>query len=121
MLRVLIAAGLAASLSSVAAAQGIPVTLSEWKIEMPRDTVRAGQVTFRIKNTGTMVHGFHVEGGNVDKDAPQIPAGQSGTLTVNLKPGTYDIYCPLAENSHKMAGMSRKLVVIGNAAPPKKP
>ena len=119
MTRLFIAAGLAAVFSSAASAQGIPVTVSEWKVEIPRDTLKAGPVAFRIKNSGTMVHGFHVEGPGVDKDAPQIPVGQSLTLNVTLKPGTYELYCPMAELSHKKAGMTRKITVIGDA--PKKP
>jgi len=121
MIRLVIAAGLAAIFSSAAAAQGIPVTLSEWKIEIPRDTLKAGPVTFRVKNGGTMVHGFHVEGPGVDKDAPQIPVGQSLSLNVTLKPGTYELYCPLAEQTHKKAGMTRKITVIAADAVPKKP
>jgi plastocyanin len=123
MTRMLIAAALAAAVSSVASAQAVPVTLSEWKVEMARDTLRAGPVTFRVKNQGTMVHGFHVEGPGVDKETPQIPAGQSLSLTVTLKPGTYELYCPMSELTHKKAGMVRKLTVIGAEAPsvPKKP
>jgi hypothetical protein len=34
-----------------------------------------------------------------------------------LKPGTYEVYCPLADLSHKKAGMSKTLVVVAAAAP----
>jgi uncharacterized cupredoxin-like copper-binding protein len=119
MNRLVIAAGLAAVFSSAAAAQAVPVTLSEWKVEIPHDTLKAGPVTFRVKNTGTMVHGFQVEGPSVDKGTPQIPAGQSLSLTVTLKPGTYELYCPMAEQTHKKAGMTRKIVVVGDGAPKK--
>ena len=121
MNRLVIAAGLAAVFSSAAAAQAVPVTVSEWKVEIPRDTLKAGPVTFRVKNSGTMVHGFQVEGPGVDKGTPQIPVGQSLSLSVNLKPGTYEIYCPMAEQTHKKAGMTRKIVVVSDAAAPKKP
>lgn len=121
MTRTLIAAALVAA-ASAARAQSVPVTLSEWKLEMPRDTVRAGSVTFRVKNTGTMIHAFHVEGQGLDKETPQIPVGQSLSLTVTLKPGTYEIYCPMSELSHKKVGMVRKLTVTAGDAPaPKKP
>ena len=39
------------------------------------------------------------------------PPPSVGTLRVTLKPGTYDVFCPMADMSHKNAGMSRKLVV----------
>ena len=122
MTRMLLAAGLAVAFSSVVRAQAVPVTVSEWKVQIARDTLKAGPVTFRVKNDGSVVHGFQVLGEGVDKSTPQIPAGQSATLAVTLKPGTYEVYCPMAENSHKMAGMSKKITVVaGEAAAPKKP
>jgi uncharacterized cupredoxin-like copper-binding protein len=122
MIRVLFVAALAAS-SSVAAAQSIPVTLSEWKVELGRDTVAAGSVTFKIKNAGTMTHGFYVRGTGVAKGSKEIPAGQEAPFTVILKPGTYELYCPMSDLSHKMAGMSRTLVVKASetSAAAKKP
>ncbi len=122
MKRIFIAAVFAA-MSSVATAQSVNVTLAEWKVDVTRDTVHAGAVTFRVKNAGTMTHGFYVSGPGVEKGAKDIPAGQEGQLTVTLKPGTYDVYCPLADLTHKMAGMVKKIVVIpaDAAAPAKKP
>jgi uncharacterized cupredoxin-like copper-binding protein len=121
MTRTLIAAGLAVAFSSIAGAQSVPVTLSEWKVQIGRDTLHAGSVTFRVKNEGNVVHGFQIEGQGIDKGTPQIAAGQSTSLTVTLKPGTYDVYCPMAENSHKMAGMAKKITVVAADAAPKKP
>ena len=113
-----------AAFSSTAAAQSIPVTLSEWKVKLGRDTVPAGKVTFQIKNEGQMTHGFFVRGNGVQQGAPDIPVGQSGTLTLTLKPGSYTVYCPLADLSHRKAGMLTTLVVTGGdaaPAPAKKP
>ena len=122
MTRLLLVAALAA-FSSVAGAQAVPVTLSEWKVELARDTVPAGPVTFRVKNNGSMSHAFHVKGEGIDKETLPIAVRQTGSLTVTLKPGTYEVFCPLSEQSHKMAGMLKKLVVTAAAAPaaPKKP
>jgi plastocyanin len=120
MTRLFIVAALAAS-SSVAAAQPaaqpVPATLSEWKIAMPRDTVRAGSITFRVTNNGTINHAFYVRGEGVDKGTREIPTKQSASLTVTLKPGTYEVFCPMSEESHKMAGMTRKLIVTAGDAP----
>jgi len=124
MTHMFIAAALAAS-AVVAAAQAtaVPVTLSEWKVEMARDTVPAGPVTFRLSNKGTITHGVYVRGDGVEKGSRDIPAGESASLTVTLKPGTYEVFCPMSDNSHKMAGMARKLVATGGAVlpAPKKP
>lgn len=110
MTRLLIVAAFAVT-SSIANAQSVTVTLSEWKIALSHDTVRAGAVTFEVKNTGQMTHAFHVRGDGVDKGTREIPVRQAGSLTLTLKPGTYEVYCPMSEESHKQAGMARKLIV----------
>ena len=122
MHRTLFAAALLAS-ASVANAQPVAVTLSEFKIGLARDTVKAGPVTFRVKNAGAIAHGFYVIGDKVDKGTPDIPAGQEASLTLTLKAGTYEVFCPMSDNSHKLGGMTRKLVVTPGDAPvvPKKP
>lgn len=114
MTRFLIAAATFVS-SSVATGQTVSVTLSEWKVGFTSDTLRAGSVTFEVKNNGSMTHAFQIRGEGVDKGTREIPARQSATLTLTLKPGTYEIFCPMSEESHKMAGMSRKLVVTASA------
>ncbi|MBL0173287.1 MAG: cupredoxin domain-containing protein [Gemmatimonadaceae bacterium] len=122
MLRTLFVAALIAS-ASAAGAQPVAVTLTEFKIGMTRDTVKAGPVTFRVKNSGVMAHAFYVIGDKIDKGTPDIPAGQEASLTLTLKAGTYEVFCPMSDNSHKLGGMTRKLVVTPGDAPvvPKKP
>jgi plastocyanin len=122
MMRMLIAAVLAASsVAAAAQAVAVPVTLTEWKVEIARDTLPAGPITFRLSNKGTVTHGFYVSGEGVEKGSRELPAGESASFTVNLKPGTYEVFCPMSDNSHKAAGMVKKLVVTGAAAPAKKP
>jgi plastocyanin len=122
MMRMLIAAALAASsVAAAAQAVAVPVTLTEWKVEIARDTLPAGPITFRLSNKGTVTHGFYVRGEGVEKGSRELPAGESASFTVNLKPGTYEVFCPMSDNSHKAAGMVKKLVVTGAAAPAKKP
>lgn len=122
MTRFLIVAALALT-SSVATGQSVTVTLTEWKIGLSRDTVKAGAVTFEVKNTGQMNHALHVKGEGVDRGTREIPARQAQTLTVTLKPGTYELFCPMSEESHKQAGMARTLVVTAadKPAPPPEP
>ena len=110
MNRILFAVVFAVS-SSVATGQTVAVTLSEWKLGFTSDTLRAGSVTFEVKNTGSMTHALQIRGEGVDKGTREIPARQSATLTLTLKAGTYEVFCPMSEESHKMAGMARKLVV----------
>jgi uncharacterized cupredoxin-like copper-binding protein len=112
MMKLLILATLAA-LSFAAAAPPLSVTLSEWKIQLSRDTVAAGTVTFQINNSGAVTHGFHVKGEGVDKQTPPIAPRESASLTLTLKPGTYEVYCPMSEQTHRQAGMLAKLTVTG--------
>ncbi|MDR7466312.1 MAG: cupredoxin domain-containing protein [Armatimonadota bacterium] len=90
-----------------AAGQTVTVKMSEFKYEMQPTEVSAGPVTFRIENVGTVEHDFLIEG--LDKGTEALRPGQSTTLTVDLKPGTYTIFCKVA--GHKEAGMHIQLVV----------
>jgi len=123
MHRIVVAAALVV-VSSVAKAQPVAATLTEYKIGLARDTVKAGVVTFRVKNSGVTTHQLWVTDGNkFDKGTPDVPAGQEATLTVTLKAGTYEVYCPMSDMSHKNVGMTRKLSVTAADAPaaPKRP
>ncbi len=94
-------------------------------ITLSAKSVNAGKVTFEANNDSKdVVHEMVVaplaspdailpfnEGeGKVDEDAAghigevaELEPGQSGALTVNLKPGTYILYCNIP--GHYMAGM----------------
>ncbi len=87
----------------------VEVTLTEYKIEMPA-SVSAGTTTFKVTNTGKDTHGFEIEGNGIEKAIkPRLKKGESGSLQVDLKPGTYKVYCPVL--GHKMRGMSLDLTV----------
>ena len=117
MMRFFVALAAVAISSTAAAAQAVPITLTEFKIEMGRDTVKAGTVKFNIKNEGATTHAFYVKGEGANKGSREVAAGESASFSLPLKAGTYEVYCPLADLSHKKAGMSRTLVVVAGAAP----
>ena len=123
MKRILFVVAALAGTSAAASAQSVNVTLSEWKVVSTRDTVPAGRVTFQVTNSGSMNHSLYILGDSVDRGTRDIPARQTASLTVTLKPGTYELFCPMSEESHKKAGMTRKLVVTAGDPPavPKKP
>ena len=60
------------------------------------------------KSSG-LQHGIAVEGNGVDKDGPVVAAGQTSTVSVTLKPGKYEFYCPF--DSHRQQGMKGTLTV----------
>ncbi len=87
------------------------VKLSEWKVELTTATVPAGAVTFDVTNAGTIPHAFEIEGRGVEKELPLLQPGQSASLTVTLRQGRYEVYCPVGGDSHKNLGMVTHLVV----------
>src|SRR6476659_5597013 len=97
----------------------VPVSarLSEWAIELSEATVPTGTVTFNVTNGGSIPHAFEVEGNGTERETPLIQPGASATLTLALKPGTYEVYCPVGENSHKKLGMEAHLKVLDAAGP----
>jgi plastocyanin len=93
----------------------VNVKLSEWTVQLSEATAPAGQVTFAVTNGGSIPHALEVEGQGTEQQTPLIQPGASATLTVNLKPGTYEVYCPVGEDSHKKLGMETHLKVVGAA------
>jgi plastocyanin len=95
----------------------VPVSakLSEWTIQLSEATVPTGQVTFTVTNGGSIPHALEVEGNGTEQETPLIQPGASATLTLTLKPGTYEVYCPVGEDSHKKLGMETHLKVVSAA------
>jgi uncharacterized cupredoxin-like copper-binding protein len=87
----------------------VTATETEFKIALPSTTIGAGSYRFDVKNDGKIDHDFVIKGNGVDEKTPTIGAGESATLDVDLKPGTYDVYCSIP--GHKQAGMDLKLTV----------
>jgi uncharacterized cupredoxin-like copper-binding protein len=87
----------------------VEVKLTEYKIEMPA-LIGTGATTFNVTNTGNETHGFEIEGNGIEKALkPRLKKGENGSLQVDLKPGTYKVYCPVI--GHKWHGMSVDLTV----------
>jgi uncharacterized cupredoxin-like copper-binding protein len=88
----------------------VAVTESEFKIELPSQSFSPGSYTFDLKNKGKIGHDLVVDGPGVkDKKTPIIDGGKTATLTVDLKGGTYELYCSVP--GHKQAGMDVKITV----------
>ena len=89
----------------------VNVSETEYKLNPSDPTVKAGQVTLNATNDGTVTHSLEVEGtSSGDQELKsELQPGQSGTLTVNLKPGKYEFYCPI--DGHKDLGMKGEITV----------
>ena len=102
----------AATSTPAAAAGGGTVTLgeSEFKITPKDATAKAGKVTIDVKNDGAIVHNLNVEGnGLAEKKTADLQPGSSGKLTVDLKPGKYEMYCSI--DGHRASGMEGTITV----------
>src|SRR2546429_9384328 len=101
----------------------VSVKLSEWSVALSQARIAAGSVTFVITNAGSIPHGFEVEGQGIEQEIETIQPGASDTLTLTLKPGSYEVYCPVGSDSHKKLGMDTHLKVVSatSQAPPAAP
>jgi uncharacterized cupredoxin-like copper-binding protein len=72
-------------------------------------TGKAGKVTLVMDNPSSVPHAVAVEGKGVDKDGNTVGKGGVSKVTVDLKPGKYEFYCPV--DGHKDAGMKGTLTI----------
>ena len=93
--------------SGAPAGSAVTVSEKEWTIQFATSTMKPGKVKLLIKNEGTIEHNFVIEGTNVDLEA--IPPGSTKEVTVDLKPGTYNVLCTIA--GHSEAGMKTTITV----------
>jgi plastocyanin len=89
--------------------QTVVVTETEFKIALPSTTLKAGPTTFEVKNAGNIEHDLVVTGNGLTEGTPRFPGGQSKTLEVTLKSGTYKLFCSVP--GHEQAGMDVNVVV----------
>jgi predicted lipoprotein with Yx(FWY)xxD motif/uncharacterized cupredoxin-like copper-binding protein len=99
----------AASPVAAGEANTVDVTLTDFAIDMPAE-LPAGRTVFNITNDGDAEHNFEVEGNGIEEELEEnLQPGESGTLEVDLQPGTYEIYCPVG--NHADMGMELELTV----------
>jgi uncharacterized cupredoxin-like copper-binding protein len=98
-----------ATTSTTTTSKAVQVSEVEFKIKLPQTSVPAGRYTFDVSNDGKVPHDLVVKGAGAQKGTPTIDPGQSKSLQVDLKPGTYDVYCSIP--GHKQLGMDVTLTV----------
>ena len=115
-----------ASPAETASGSAVSVALVEWKLLPGQVTVRAGRVTFVVRNEGTMDHEFlvlrsdrhhhslKVKGGQAVEtgrlgEIPKIPAGTSKRITLKVPRGKYIMLCNML--GHYQAGQYASLRV----------
>ncbi|MGI9603686.1 MAG: hypothetical protein ACR2QE_17515 [Acidimicrobiales bacterium] len=113
----------------------IGVNLSEWLVEAP-EIIAAGSVQFDIANGGSFTHELAVargdsydtlpilDNGAVDEDtlaadflgrSDLVDLGQTTSLTLDLEPGNYVLFCNIqvGPNSHAAQGQTLSITVAG--------
>ena len=79
--------------------QVIEITLSNKGCPSPQSEIPAGPTKFQVKNDGgTKVAEVELmQGDRILGEKENLAAGFSGSFTLNLKPGDYELYCPNAD------------------------
>lgn len=89
------------------ASKPVQVREKEFAIALSSTSLSAGKITFDVKNVGHIQHDLVIAGTTFRTKL--ISPGKTETLTAQLKPGTYELYCSVA--GHKQAGMDVKVPV----------
>ena len=90
-------------------ANTVQVELVSFAINMS-NSIPAGPTTFEVTNTADIQHSFEIEGQGIEEGLESnLQTGETGTLEVDLEPGTYHVYCPV--DGHAEQGMELQLTV----------
>jgi uncharacterized cupredoxin-like copper-binding protein len=109
---------------SAGSARVVSSTLGEYYIHPNVTSAPAGKITFTAKNVGQVTHELMVERMPMKMDGPMTPnedaaagmiadmaPGESGKMTLNLKAGTYMLFCNIT--GHYAAGQHTIFRVTG--------
>lgn len=70
---------------------------------------KPGKVTLVLDNPSSVPHAIEVEGEGLEEEGKTVGKGGVSKVTVDLKAGEYEYYCPVG--NHKDAGMEGSLTV----------
>ena len=89
----------------------VNLTTGEMFIKSDVASVRSGKRTFTVKNGGATMHavGIRDASGTVVAEGKVMEPGQSDSITANLKPGKYVLYCHVS--GHEAAGQKLDFTV----------
>ena len=93
----------------------VTVEETEFALALSQTSFPPGTYTFVAKNAGALDHALEIEGPGLKEETSTLAPGGSGELTVELKEGTYELYCPV--DGHADQGMRIK-IQVGAGAPP---
>jgi uncharacterized cupredoxin-like copper-binding protein len=91
----------------------VTVGETEYKLALSTHTFASGSYTFTAVNNGKIVHSLEIDGPGVHAVTPILEPGQSASLSVQLQPGKYDVFCPIP--GHKALGMNAEITVAAGS------
>jgi uncharacterized cupredoxin-like copper-binding protein len=105
-----------ATTTTATAEQTFNISETDYKLTpAPLTIPKAGTYTIEATNDGQTDHALTIEGNGLEeKRSDTISPGQSTSITVDLKAGTYRMYCPI--DGHQKLGMVGKITVGGSAS-----
>jgi hypothetical protein len=89
----------------------VTVTLKEFKIATS-SKLRAGKVTLNVVNKGKVAHALQLAGPGVHAKTAMLAAGKSAKLTVTLKDGTTQLWCPVGNHASLGMKLTAKLGTV---------
>ena len=89
----------------------LKISETDFKLDPSDPSVKAGSVTIDVSNDGDTTHSLEVEGNGLEEQTldSDLAPGDSGSITVDLEPGTYTMYCPI--DDHRAQGMEGTIEV----------
>ena len=99
----------------------VDLTVSEWSIDSSGTAIASGPVSIDVDNVGEFPHTVVVStrSGEVISASDVIPAGESGSFSIDLEPGAYEFNCRIVAEfegellDHYQLGMLRTFTVEG--------
>lgn len=66
-------------------------------------SAKAGKVTLKLVNESSVPHAIEVEGNGVEEETETV-TGKDAEVTIDLKAGEYEFYCPVDNHRETMKG-----------------
>lgn len=96
------------------------VTETEFALKLSRSSFAPGAYTFTADNAGATTHALAISGPGVPTTSTKtLSAGGEAQLTVTLRPGSYELWCPVS--GHKSLGMDAHIQVGASTSPSSAP
>ena len=77
----------------------VALTQTDFRLSPQRVRVPPGRITFTVRNHARLPHNWQLRGrGGIRGRIKTLLPGETGTLTIKLKRGTYRMYCAIGHH-----------------------